>query len=110
MGPRPPVNAMNQRTPALTLSIALSAFLLTAAACGEGEVESPDGRDDVAFVDGKADANWGECELNSVLALVNDPATTADDLKDNGLHTRAANNIIEARNGDDGTAGTDDDV
>ncbi len=91
------------------LSIALAAFLVTAAACGESEGESPDGRDDVAFAGGKADANWSECELNSVLALVNDPATTEEDLKDGGLHSRAAGNIIEARNGDDGIAGTTDD-
>jgi phosphatidylserine/phosphatidylglycerophosphate/cardiolipin synthase-like enzyme len=94
----------------LALSALLSALLLAPAACGDADVDSPDGRDEVAFVDGKADANWGECELDSVLALVNDPATSADDLKDGGVHSRAANNIIDARNGDDGEAGTNDDV
>jgi len=43
------------------------------------------------------------------VSLINDVATTADTLKSGGVHTRAANAIIEARDGADALAGTADD-
>jgi len=50
-----------------------------------------------------------DCDTEVVLALVNDPGTDADVLKEIGVHTQAANNVIAARNGDDGVPATADD-
>lgn len=83
---------------------------LTFSACANtDEDSSPDGEFEQAFTDGKADDFWGSCQSEKVLQLINSTATTADLLKDRGVHTRAANNIIDARNGADGVAGTADD-
>jgi phosphatidylserine/phosphatidylglycerophosphate/cardiolipin synthase-like enzyme len=81
------------------------------AACANTDEEptSPDGKDDVALVGGKADSMFSECQQDKVIDLVNDPLITTEDLKDRGLHTRAARNLIERRNGDDGEPGTGDD-
>jgi len=84
----------------LTLALALSA-------CGGDE--SPDGKLDPAAPGGKADAYYGECEIRQVLAWVNDPEVSAGDLKEFGVHSRAANNIIDYRDGPDGIPGTADD-
>lgn len=51
----------------------------------------------------------GACAEGAILDLVNSPETTADTLKAIDLHTRAANNLIETRNGADGVPGTADD-
>lgn len=80
------------------------------SACGDTDDSSPDGRDDVAFADGKADGLFGECGEKTLLDLLNDSETTSSDLKDKGLHSRAANNIINRRNGADELAGTSDDL
>lgn len=49
------------------------------------------------------------CAEESALSFVNDAATSADILKAKGVHTRAANNIIDTRDGADELAGTADD-
>lgn len=93
----------------LKIGILFAAFGFVA--CGEVEdTESPDGRDDVALVGGKADNLFGVCGEEKLLDLLNDPAISASDLKAQGVHSRAADNIVEARNGADRQAGTPDDV
>lgn len=81
-----------------------------AGCAAETAAGSPDGRDDVGLTAGKADGTeFNDCELEGVVTWVNDPGTTVEILKDAGVHSRAAGNIIEHRNGDDGAYGTDDD-
>lgn len=91
-----------------------SAILFAAfgvVACGDtDEAESPDGRDDVALVDGKADNLFGVCDEDKLLALLNDPLVDVNTLKDEGVHSRAASNIIKTRDGSDKIAGSPDDV
>ncbi len=91
----------------LPATIALSML----AACGsdDGGIESPDGENEVAFADGKADSLFGDCERDALLNVLNSETTGIETLKDAGVHTRAAKNLIKARNGDDGAAGTADD-
>jgi len=86
---------------------ALLILALTLPACGGDE--SPDGKYDPAAPSGKADSYYGECEIRQVLAWVNDPEVSAQVMKDEGVHSRAANNIIEYRDGPDGIPGTGDD-
>ena len=75
-----------------------------------GAEDSPDGRDDVGLTAGKADGTeFNDCELEAVVNWVNDPGTTLDTLRTAGVHSRAAKNIIEHRNGADREYGTDDD-
>ncbi|MBO6935167.1 MAG: hypothetical protein JJ863_09325 [Deltaproteobacteria bacterium] len=79
-------------------------------ACSGPAETSPDAEDAVAFVDGKTDdSGYSECELETAVAHLNDPATTADGLRSDGLHSRAARNLMEHRDGADGVFGTDDD-
>ncbi len=78
------------------------------AACGLSE-PTQDGRYDVAL-DAAALAKIGDCQARETLALVNDPASTADVLKALGVHSRAASNIASTRVGSDGVSGTSDDV
>lgn len=49
------------------------------------------------------------CDEPAVLTLVNDPATTPQDLKDIGVYSRGADNLIAWRDGEDGVPGTSDD-
>jgi phosphatidylserine/phosphatidylglycerophosphate/cardiolipin synthase-like enzyme len=49
------------------------------------------------------------CVEEATVSFVNNPSTTAEILKANRVHTRAANNIIATRDGSDGIAGTADD-
>jgi len=51
----------------------------------------------------------GDCGETALLAWLDDPATTADDLKDAGVYSRAADEIIRYRDGADGQPGTADD-
>lgn len=66
-------------------------------------VESPEGippdeEDEVGLTAGKADgAAFSECELNEVVAWLNDPATTVASLTAAGVHSRAAKNLIRHR-------------
>lgn len=79
-------------------------------ACSQG-IDSPDEIDATAIGGGKADElTYEDCILNEVVALVNDDGTNAETLRAGGLHTRAANNIMSARNGADDMPGTSDDV
>ncbi len=89
----------------------LSISLLTSLAFGCSDtVDSPDGEFDEVFVDGKADGSgYEECEVEEVVALLNREATTTESLRSGGVHTRAANNLIAHRDGEDGEAGTADD-
>ncbi|MFT6161710.1 MAG: phosphatidylserine/phosphatidylglycerophosphate/cardiolipin synthase-like enzyme [Myxococcota bacterium] len=82
--------------------------LVLFAACGLSE-SAQDGRNDRAL-DANALAKIGDCQARETLALVNDPASTAEALKALGVHSRAATNIVSARVGEDGAAGTSDDV
>jgi len=50
-----------------------------------------------------------DCAETRLLAWLNDPDTTFDDLQDIDLQTLAATNLLATRNGDDGVAGTPDD-
>ena len=50
------------------------------------------------------------CDVQAVLDWVNDPATTADDLKSVGVYSRGATRLMQVRAGSDGIAGTADDV
>jgi phosphatidylserine/phosphatidylglycerophosphate/cardiolipin synthase-like enzyme len=94
-------------SPTRRLSLLLA---LALGACAAPADSSPDAEDAVAFVDGKTDGSgYTECELETAVAHLNDPSTTADGLKADGLHSRAANNLIEHRDGADGVAGTADD-
>ncbi|HEU0033078.1 MAG TPA: phospholipase D-like domain-containing protein [Kofleriaceae bacterium] len=75
------------------------------------DTEVEDGEHD-AFPDGKADGGIeeGSPEAIGVLALVNDPASTASALKSGaGITSRVATNIVKHRDGADGVAGTADD-
>jgi len=86
--------------------------LLGLAACASSPVaeDAPDAEDALTFVGGKADeSGYSECELDEVVAYVNDPATTAERLRTDGIHTRAARNAIAHRDGADGVYGTGDD-
>ena len=49
------------------------------------------------------------CPTDSVLALVNDPATDKDALTAIGVFSRGASNVLAIRDGVDGMPGTDDD-
>lgn len=90
-------------------SLAPFAFVFSAlAGCVADEATSPDGIDDRAIT-GKADGSQlGECEATKVLELLN-RGTTADELHAAGVHTRAANELAEHRDGADATFGTADD-
>lgn len=83
--------------------------LIALPACTGEEVE--DGEHD-GFPDGKADGGLedGSPEALGVLALVNDGALSADDLRGGaGITRRVATNIVRHRDGADGVAGTADD-
>jgi phosphatidylserine/phosphatidylglycerophosphate/cardiolipin synthase-like enzyme len=90
----------------------LIASLLLALGCSEApEADLADGEFD-AIPTGKADGaiDPESDEARAVLLLVNDPEVDRDELDhDARLDARAARNIIEHRNGDDGIVGTDDD-
>jgi phosphatidylserine/phosphatidylglycerophosphate/cardiolipin synthase-like enzyme len=76
--------------------------------CGAGG-EDGDGQLDELAPAGKADGLYGECEVAQVLAYANDPDSTLDKMKADGIYTRAANNIVAFRDGADGLPGTSDD-
>lgn len=87
--------------------------LLTIAAlggCAMEAADSPDGIDEVGVVPGgKADGgDYSACELRAVVDWING-GVSADDIKGAGVHRRAAENIVERRDGTDGQYGTVDD-
>ena len=92
-------------------TVALILTTLGLAACAGAEDTSPvDGRDEVAVVGGKADNFFGACGGEKLLDLLNDARIGIADLKEAGVHTRAAQNVVLRRNGPDQVAGTPDDV
>ncbi len=102
---------MTQRIPFFSLI----ALFLTALVCpgaggckGELEEESPDGEDETAFPTGKADSPYSECTLDHIVAYLNNPQVTVDVLRDEGVHSRAAANLMAHRDGPDGLPGTGD--
>jgi len=50
------------------------------------------------------------CSEESTLALLNDPGTTAQTLRELGLRSSAAYHLMQIRSGTDGVHGTSDDV
>lgn len=81
--------------------LALPIALLAGTACGTAALELDESASSIQS---------GSAEEALVLAVVNDPTTSfavLDGLI--GLDRRAARNIVERRNGDDGVAGTPDD-
>lgn len=74
------------------------------------EMDSPDGIDEVGLVPGgKADgSDYGACELGAVVDWLNE-GPSVDTLKEAGVHTRAARNLVAHRDGEDGVFGTADD-
>ena len=88
-------------------AIILSLAAGLAAACGS--TEEGDGKLDELAPGGKADGLYGECEVRQVLAYVNDPATTYEQMKADGIYSRSAKNILAYRAGADRVDGTEDD-
>ncbi|GAB5544728.1 MAG: hypothetical protein SangKO_044880 [Sandaracinaceae bacterium] len=86
------------------------AHLLLALLSACAAPPSPDGEHDPAVVPGgKADgSDYESCELDAVVALLNEGASAAD-LQASGLHARAANNLTAHRDGADARFGTADD-
>lgn len=93
----------------LRLLVSLSALLcVTGCEASPGTEESPDGKFAVA-TNPLTDSPWSDCELESVLQIVNGPELSEELLIESGLHTRAAQNIVAYRAGADQAIGTDDD-
>lgn len=85
--------------------------MLAFAGCGGGGDE-PGDPENGAFGSGKADGGIdpASAEARAVLALVNDPEVGFDTLDDDArLNAKAANAIIDHRDGEDGEPGTADD-
>lgn len=100
------MNRLTQRSVFAMLVLGLAGF---APACAT-ETELEDGENDVVVVDGKADgAMISECELREIVDYVNDGATTFATLRQAGVATTAARNIIAYRDGADTMFGTEDD-
>ncbi len=94
-----------------TLFASLALLLTLTPACAPGGDDPLDGAD-APFPGGKADGgiDASSPEARAVLSLVNDPLVGFAELDDDaGLNKRAAENIIDHRNGADGTVGTADD-
>ena len=74
--------------------IGLSALLVSGCAM---DAVSPDGVDEVGVIPGgKADgSDYSECELAAVVSWLNE-GPSANDLRDAGVHTRAARNLVAA--------------
>ncbi len=86
--------------------IAIGLFAATGCVAND---EETDGADDVGVSDGKTDAeNPTDCEKAQIVAYLNEDIS-ADKLKENGLHSRAAEGLVKHRDGADGTYGTEDD-
>jgi hypothetical protein len=88
----------------------LSLVLVIAALSGCAMDDSPDGIDEVGVVPGgKADgSDFTACELDAVVAWLNE-GPGADAIRSAGVHSRAAGNLVEHRDGADATFGTADD-
>jgi len=91
--------------------LALIVSLLAAlSGCAMEPASSPDGMDEVGVVPGgKADgSDYSPCELNAVVDALNAGPTEAE-VQAWGVHSRAAGNLVDRRDGADGIFGTEDD-
>jgi len=95
------------------LLAALVPFFLIAPACGtpsDDLGDSPDGETEAfGSIQGKADSVIAQCDPEALLDWVNQAGTNEDALKESGVHTRAARNIVAYKAGEDGSLGTGDD-
>ena len=82
--------------------------LMVACEAAPTPEESPDGKFAVAM-NPLTESPWSDCELETVLFIVNALDLTEETLKEQGVHTRAAQNIVAYRAGEDGLMGTEDD-
>ncbi len=82
--------------------------LMVACEAAPTPEESPDGKFAVAM-NPLTESPWSDCELETVLFIVNALDLTEETLKEKGVHTRAAQNIVAYRAGEDGLVGTEDD-
>jgi phosphatidylserine/phosphatidylglycerophosphate/cardiolipin synthase-like enzyme len=71
-------------------------LLLALTACGTSNLSAPDGRDASAFRDGDL-GDVTDCQVLQTLEFVNETASTAEEMKDLGVHSRAADHIELAR-------------
>jgi phosphatidylserine/phosphatidylglycerophosphate/cardiolipin synthase-like enzyme len=99
---------MSRKIQLFTACFTILACLQLLGCRGEVEEESPDGELDTAFPTGKADSPYSECVLDHIAAYLNNPQVTFDTLKDEGVHSRAAANLIGHRDGPDGLPVTGD--
>ncbi len=97
----------------LTRLLSLLALLaLLPAGCDGPADDAPatDGADDPFSPDGKADGlGLDRCTQANVLARVNRLDLDAEGLRADGVHSRAAQNLVTFRAGPDGVVGTGDD-
>jgi phosphatidylserine/phosphatidylglycerophosphate/cardiolipin synthase-like enzyme len=98
---------MNVLSVITTTSLLVSLCLAGCEAAPTGE-ESPDGKFAVA-INPLTESPWSDCELESVLQIVNGSELSEEALIAAGLHTRAAQNIVAYRAGADEVIGTEDD-
>ncbi|MEM9195185.1 MAG: phospholipase D-like domain-containing protein [Myxococcota bacterium] len=91
----------------------ITMFLMLFVAVGGCAVDtdaSPDGEFDDAIAAGKADgSDYSGCELGEEVAMLNQATTSTDGWREQGIHSRAARNLMTRRNGVDGEFGTGDD-
>ncbi|HJL17865.1 MAG TPA: phospholipase D-like domain-containing protein [Sandaracinaceae bacterium LLY-WYZ-13_1] len=89
---------------------ALGVLFSVLALGGCASEASPDGMDEIGVIPGgKADgSDYSACELDEVVAWLNE-GPSADAIADAGVHSRAAANLAEHRDGPDATFGTEDD-
>lgn len=86
--------------------LALSLVAITGCVADEA---SPDGIDEAGVVDGKADGDeLTACEQQAIVSFLNEGGD-ADALEAVGVHSRAAANLVEHRDGADGRFGSADD-
>lgn len=83
----------------------LAALALTSA-CTDLE-PSGDSENDIAL-EGKADGQYSQCQLDAIVSWLNGPITAADMIAA-GVNTRAARNLAKHRDGSDKLFGTADD-
>lgn len=83
--------------------------LVVLAGCQGAEGVPPDDENAVAIPGGKADeSGFEECALSAVVAHLNS-GVAVESLQADGLHTRAARNLVAHRDGADAVFGTEDD-
>lgn len=94
---------------AVTRSLALASFAAAVSLGGCVSDEASDGRDDDGLGAGKADGEeLSDCAKREIPAYLNG-GVTRDALEAAGIHTRAAQNLVQHRDGADAQFGTDDD-